>query len=418
MTTAMGELMRHVRWVTAGLWFALTLPTASLHAQTRVGEVALETPSAGTEPFGDITAVLITSHERAWVVDRLASRAYLLNTSRDLVTVRGREGDGPGEFRSPCCVTLAGDRLWVLSPDFRRIDVIAPKDGDDREAIRISLEPQVANSFMVHRPPVVLGEGRSVMVIANRHDSNADRRDYRRDRVVALEYDLTGAFLREWPGPSLPDRYVGYGVAEASYPTSRVKRMSLGLPFGPFHAVGRNSNGGYAAAFTRAYDVSVHGIGGELVTRIVRPDVEGPPLTPSEREERDEFVEFVRQGVKRAGGTLSIIGASDPKPPIDWIAFDAEDRLWVALTPHGDAEWAEADVYSSDGTFVFRGRWPANVDLSKGAHVGRRRLGSEEGRMGRGLVGVPQVWACGESLTKFGHLPIIHTQYGQRGFPP
>lgn len=339
----------------------------------------MEIPSAGTEPFGDIAGVVITSAEHAWVVDQLASTIYLLRNSGDLVTTRGREGDGPGEFRSPCCVTLAGSRLWVLSPGVRRIDVIPAEDGDDRDAIRISLEAQVVNSFIGHSAPVVLGEGRSFMVIANRHDSNADRRDYRRDRVVALEYDLTGAFLRGWPGPSLPDRYVGYGVAEASYPTSRVKRMSLGMPFGPFHAVSRNSEGGYAAAFTRAYDVSVHGIGGDLVTRIVRPDVEGPPLTPSERGERDEFVEFVRQGVKRAGGTLSITRASDPKPAIDWIVFDAEDRLWVALTPHGDAEWAEADVYSSDGVFVFHARWPVDVDLSEGAMLGDAAWGVKKG---------------------------------------
>ena len=73
----------------------------------------METPSADTEPFGEIAAVVITSREQAWVVDRLASRVYLLNDSGDLVTTRGREGDGPGESRSPCCVTLANCPSYI-----------------------------------------------------------------------------------------------------------------------------------------------------------------------------------------------------------------------------------------------------------------------------------------------------------------
>ena len=361
------------------LWSALTLPTRSLHAQTRVGEVVVETPSAGTEPFGDIAGVAITSREHAWVVDRLASRIYLLNDSGDLVATRGREGDGPGELRSPCCVTWHGDRLWVLSPGVRRIDVIPAEDGDDRGATRIPLELQVANSFVSSVSPVVVGQGRSVIVTVWQHDRSREGRDYRRDRVVALEYDLAGTFLRERPHPTLPDRYIGHGAPEASYPNPRVRRLSLPWPFGPSYQVGRNSGGGYAAAFTSTYDVSIHGIGGELVNRIVRPGAAGPALTPSEHGERDEFLEMLRQGVKRAGGTLSVIGVSDAKPPIDWIVFDAEDRLWVALTPHAEAEWAEADVYSPDGAFVFRARWPADVDLSDGAILGDAAWGVRKG---------------------------------------
>lgn len=119
-------MIRRLHWVAAGLWLALPLPAASLHAQTRVGEVVVQTPSAGTEPFGEIAAVVIAPGDHAWVVDRLASRVYLINDSGDLVATRGREGDGPGELRSPCCVTWDGDRLWVLSPGVRRIALTWP----------------------------------------------------------------------------------------------------------------------------------------------------------------------------------------------------------------------------------------------------------------------------------------------------
>ena len=133
--------------------------------------------------------------------------------------------------------------------------------------------------------------------------------------------------------------------------------------------------------FTATYDVSIHAIGGQLVKRIVRPDVAGPPLTSSECNERDDFLEMVRQGVESAGGNYSIKGVSDSHPPIDWMVFDAEDRLWVALTPRAESEWAEGDVYSPSGTFVFRAKWPADVDLSDGAMLGDAAWGVRKGEL-------------------------------------
>ena len=198
---------------------------------------------------------------------------------------------------------------------------------------------------------------------------------------MALEYDLTGTLLREWPHPNRPDRYIGSGAVEASYPYSRVRRISLPWPFGPHYEVTRNSEGEHAAAFTATYDISIHGIDGQLVKRIVRPDVTGRQLTSSERNERDDFLEMVRQGIESAGGVHSITGVSDSHPPIDWMVFDAEDRLWVALTPPAQPEWAEGDVYSSTGTFLFRAKWPADVDLSDGAMLGDAAWGVRKGEL-------------------------------------
>lgn len=98
----------------------------------------------------------------------------------------------------------------------------------------------------------------------------------------------------------------------------------------------------------------------------------------------------------------------------------------MALTPHAEAEWAEADAYSPGGAFVFRARWPANVDLGDDAILGDAAWGVEEGGMGRGLAGAPQVSARGgwprpqrpsvaasEFLTNSGHLPSIAMQFSQ-----
>lgn len=356
----------------------LAAQDAPLDAQTRVGEVVLETDAAGAEPFGRIGGMAIAADERVWVLDRQASTVYLIDTAGDLAATRGREGDGPGEFRGPYSLTLAADRLWVLSTGAGRIDVL-PAGGVGAPArVRLRLWEHGAprRPATAYTRPIVLRGGRSALVTVRRH-----YRDYRRNVILALEYDLAGPVLRELAHPQVPDRYRDYGVV-AHLPTSRgTMPVYQGMPFGAKYWVVRNSRGGWAEVFGTEYDISVHSIDGLQTHRIVRSEVEGPPLTAEERRERDDKLAFYTRGAESSGGTISIEGVSDSWPPVAWIAYDAEDRLWVALTPATGDEWAEADVYSPDGALAFRARWPAGIDLTHGAMRGAAGWGVRQGAM-------------------------------------
>ena len=370
----LGPTVTRNRWLLgATTLLAALLPRAApVDGQSRLGEVVVETDAAGAEPFGSITAIAIAPDERAWVLDGLAPTVYLIDTAGDLAATRGREGDGPGEFRNPCCLTLAADRLWVLSTDTRRIDVLPTGDGGAPTRVRLAWDN--VNERPDYRRPIVLRGGRSVLVTVTR-----DNRDYRRDITFAREYDLAGAVLRELVHPPVPDRYQDYGVV-AHLPTSRGMRpLPWGMPFGADYWVVRNSRGAWAAVFTNAYDISVHSIDGLQAHRIVRSEVEGPPLTAEERRERDDQLARLTKMAESGRGTISIEGVSDSWPPVDWISFDAEDRLWVALTPASGAEWAEADVYSPDWALAFRARWPVGIDLSHGAMRGAAGWGVRKG---------------------------------------
>ena len=376
LSRRLGRSVTRNRWLLGAttLLAALLPRDAPVDGQSRVGEVAVETDAAGTEPFGSIKGIVIAPDERAWVLDRLASTVYLIDTAGDLGSTRGREGDGPGEFRNPCCLTLAADRLWVVSTDARRIDVL-PTD-DVGVPTRVRLRQHNVNERLDYRRPIVLRGGRSVMVTVTR-----DNRDYRRDITFAREYDLAGAVLRELVHPPVPDRYQDYGVV-AHLPTRRgVMPLPWGMPFGAHYSVVRNSQGGWAAVFTSAYDVSVHSIDGLQAQRIVRSEVEGPPLTAEARRERDDQLDLLTKMAESGGGTISIEGVSDSRPPVDWITFDAEDRLWVALTPASGDEWAEAEVYSPDGALAFRAKWPVGIDLSHGAMRGAAAWGVRTGSL-------------------------------------
>lgn len=378
------RLKKLVRWLVPPCFGAMLAAGDALHAemdvgaQTRVGEVVLETDAAGAEPFGRIGGMAIAADERVWVLDRQASTVYLIDTAGDLAATRGREGDGPGELRGPSSLTLAADRLWVMSSNARRIDVLPAGDVGAPARVRLRLAEYSApgRPATAYTRPIVLRGGRSALVTVRRH-----YRDYRRNVILALEYDLAGSVLRELAHPQVPDRYRDYGIV-LHLPTSRgTMPLPQGMPFGAKYWVVRNSRGGWAAASGTEYDISVHSIDGLQTHRIVRSEVEGPPLTAEERRERDDKFAFHRRWAESSGGTISIEGVSDSWPPVEWIVFDAEDRLWVALTPATGEEWAEADVYSPDGIPAFRARWPAGIDLRHGAMRGAVGWGVRQGAM-------------------------------------
>lgn len=307
--------MTRNRWMLGAgtLLAALLPPDAPVDAQSWVGEVVVETDAAGPEPFGRITGMAIAADERVWVLDRQASTVYLIDTAGDLAATRGREGDGPGEFRGPYSLTLAADRLWVLSTGAGRIDVL-PAGGvgaPARVQLRLWEHGAPGRPPNAYARPIVLRGGRSALVAFARH-----YRDYRRNVILALEYDLAGSVLRELAHPQVPDRYRDYGMV-LHLPTRRgMMPLPQGMPFGAKYWVVRNSRGGWAAVFGTEYDVSVHSIDGLQTHRIVRSEVEGPPLTAEERRERDDEFALHRRWAESSGGTISIEGVSDSWPPV------------------------------------------------------------------------------------------------------
>ena len=96
------RLKKLVRWLVPVCFGAMLASGDALHAkmdvhaQTRVGEVVVETDAAGAEPFGRIGGMAIAADERVWVLDRQASTVYLIDTAGDLAATRGREGGRSG----------------------------------------------------------------------------------------------------------------------------------------------------------------------------------------------------------------------------------------------------------------------------------------------------------------------------------
>ncbi len=353
-------------------------PDGPLQPPRMAGSVVTEIASADNAPFGYLGGMALTPDGGVWAADSQAERVYLFDAAGSLANRIGRGGDGPGELREPCCITLAHDRLWVLSPGRRRIDVFplaGISGGRSADAHRILLPG--AYIVLYHEAPVVIDGGESVAVTVMYKDPS---RDYRKDRHVSLEISWSGSVIAESPAPTRPGQHAGAGIAEAVYPrsVSSLPAIALGIPFGPRFLRSRNKTGTWATVFTGVYDVSLQRPGGTPLTRIARTDVTGPPLLPKETASAQATLQSWARQARVGGGRLFVTDPLKAKPPIHHVWFDSDDRLWVQLSTAGDDPHSQGDVYSNDGTPLFHAEWPRGIDLRHGAAAGQSAWGIRE----------------------------------------
>ncbi|MXX33201.1 MAG: hypothetical protein F4107_05350 [Gemmatimonadetes bacterium] len=360
-----------------GLLLAAGVPAGPANGQEvplLVGSIQLETEFAGDEPFGRISWLTITAEEEVWVLDGSANVFYLIGVDGQVVTRFGRSGDGPGDLYMPCCLRVdATGRLWVQG--MTRLDIFR------RTADQVVFEQRLLNEAFLGdnslmsfgaRPPVLLTESNTALVQAARFLGNSYSPE-----ILLVEIDSRGETVRRWAYPEMPEPdWIMYEFPRRGESRPFIPQM---LPHGSRSYLARSSKAMYALVTTTAYEVTVHDPDGAVVARISRPEVEGPPVTASERNRAEAQVRQWDQNARRVGGIIPEVTIPARKPPIDRIWFDAEDRLWVSLGVHGDAVMSEADVYDTTGAPLFRAQWPRGVELRHGAARGTVAWGIVKG---------------------------------------
>jgi hypothetical protein len=75
--------------------------------------------------FGSVTGVVWEDDGRILVLDRSRRRISLFGPEGEYIVSSGREGEGPGEYRSPSAVwEISGDSLAVYDPPLGRVSVL------------------------------------------------------------------------------------------------------------------------------------------------------------------------------------------------------------------------------------------------------------------------------------------------------
>ncbi len=318
---------------------AADVPTFEGTVDLEIGELEGDDPylfssifSVAADPLGRILVTDIGAHE---------VRAF--DPDGNFLFQLGGEGDGPGEFRSPCCVGFSPNgELWVRERPRYTAFELGAEGARYVRVVRRLIAGQLGGypvAFDAAGRIIDLGllpesDGRFVEGRVHINpDGSADTVEVL-EPAAAAEARRTVEFANN----------------------GRSGFLFFYQPFGPDWLRGYGPEGVRANAVSSRYEVELHGPDG-AVSQLVGPPTPGPPLSAAEveyaRGRLEEDVEF---------GNLDqpLFDVPERKPPLAALFFDRGGRLWIQKTAADGAETIEADVYEGDA-LVARYRWPRRV---------------------------------------------------------
>ncbi len=309
--------------------------------------------SGGPESFGQVSGVAVDAAGRVLVSDAQSGTIKVFDVSGAFLYEAGREGQGPDEFGSPCCVTVAPDgRVWVRDRLNARYGVWEFGDSTARG---------VATVRMAH------GDPRRSSPISFRDSLVGDlglfTDDDGRRRLGRHWLALDGSVVEvEAFDPATPEDLGGESVSARGGAVT----YFLYPPQGPEDLLDFGPRGSAVRGVTSSYDVELATAVG--TTRVGRPVAEGPTLSEREVGIASSRLEQLAARIDGAVSDLPF-GVPDRKPPLADAYFAQNGNLWVELSVPDGAPRV-ADVWSPSGELLERVTWPGDVELSSRSWIG------------------------------------------------
>jgi len=360
----MGSTNRNLGWQATALLVVTTLVGAP-------GAWAAAQPSWTATPELRITLVdvvfvpqaLLLDRDTLMVLDRVGGRVLQIDGSTGrLVGYLGRQGTGPGEFRSPVAMGMATDTLWVMDPGNARFTAFT-RAGRLAGTVAFDRPQRLAGRFVRGWTPIgTIGPGR-ILAEASTLSSTSD----------TLERGLVGIFTSKGNAtePVLVPRSLTGGRLAFEWAGGRT---ALPQPFATHDLVAPSPQGDdwwvirrAAAAETGApvllerYDAA----GGAKARTALRL-----PLQRLRRQDVKRAVSGIIDRLGRVGGG-SAGSRSDRKaleeainrpryvPPVTAAVVASDGRLWLQRPATSDAgEWV---LVSEAGLATARVRLPARA---------------------------------------------------------
>ena len=292
--------------------------------------------------FTTITSVIGDPAGRILVADMGSHEVRVFAPDGRFLFQFGRPGEGPGELTRPCCLSFAPDStLWLRESIRYSAFRLTDSGADFHKSVRFA-----HSSVGMFAPVTFDAQGRLVDI---GHVTGEER-----SRLARIHHNPSGTteihFMvdaeREGTG-NTPVEFARAGMTGTLY---------IWQPFGPRWIHAHGPNGVWAEAVTSEYSVTLRDSDGGI-SRITGPQLQGPPLSRSEREQAQARIE---RDLDRMGSRNHPYDIPNRKQPLASIFFDRSGRLWVEKTGADSDEMREADVY--EGTeLVARYRWPRRV---------------------------------------------------------
>ncbi len=312
-----------------GTWDSST--AWSVEIQFRIGSLE----GSGADLFGRISALEVDESGRIYVLESQAHELRVFDASGRHVRTVGREGSGPGEFRSPAGMAWSPEgNLWIVDPENIRISVFdttgvfltsyRTRGGYTTSPWQGGFDP---SGFFHHSGYDLVGdqEIRNWLV---RFDSLLNPID----TIVIPRVDVHENFFEVRTGGSV---------------------YRAGIPYSPMIRWRFSPAGQLWFTNTADYTIYQRTMSGDTV-KIVSCEFERQPVTEAD-------VDGVMAGLEnfvRRGGRVDRSRIPRLRPSLVNFWVDDLGNLWV-LPMRGDVSGGyRADVFDSDGLFLGAVRLP------------------------------------------------------------
>lgn len=274
--------------------------------------------------------VALDAEGRLLVVEQAPLSLRMLRPDGTLIRTIGREGEGPGEYRSPIPVAF-GPYIAVDDPRLSRLTVF-----DTSGTVLGTFPAPCCHYASVYSDD----SGRVYARTSHDADSTASA------AVVRIDSRSGASDTVMLPRIGPPQRLWRFEIEGG--------RMSYSIPFQPYDVTAITPAGTVLRGWTGRYEYLERSFDGDSI-RVVRREWVPVERPEAERRERyDEMTEQLRNQVGEA--TVSQVMSFSDIPaeaePMPGLSADADGNVWVPLYVPG-AETRSYDVFSPEG--VWRG---------------------------------------------------------------
>lgn len=311
-----------------------TAPVWRLVPVVSIGPTTLANQATPDE-FGGVSAVALGPDEALFVADEYNSEVRVFGLDGTHRRTFGREGDGPGEFRSLYSLAWVGDRLLTLDPRLGRIG-----------------EYSAEGEWLGQRTTVMAGFSGSPAFIrffpVGPNEVFRFAYSLEREAMIWVGHHATGDTGDTVPGSRSPETPLP-GAIRPMLCEGDGATGFFGAPFAP-KSLRHPAAGGIAySAWGYFYRIAVTDTAGDTL-RIIERTLPTEPISDEDwaggsTEEYDEF----RARFPNASCSPRTFTRPDRKPFIEEIFVAPDGKLWVDVIRTAGNRW---EFFDTEGGLV------------------------------------------------------------------
>ena len=294
--------------------------------------------------FGYVRDVAVDSKGIVYAADYQHSSVYAFSSAGALVSEIGRKGEGPGEFDQPSSLSIgAGDTLFVLDYNPRRVSVFAPDSYEFIESIEV-------RNWQRKRPSELIGVTPAVFILSFQapFGTAGDNQEPRRPDVRLVDR-RRGALLDQPPlGRMSSTAYIVHeykgGVTAGVMPFRGIPKFRMSLNGWVYLASGDES------------EVAVRSIDGAVQDTIRWAH---DPIPVTSRDVSDELKSYSRRWRK----LVQDKGIPKTKPAFQQFVVDDQERVWIQTSAAHGATTTAYVILNAEGGRVASIEMPKNLRL-------------------------------------------------------